>query len=623
MWLNAYLVRHVFAVTFAGQMHSMHGHWMALGRLGDFSWFHPAWWPYWFGGMPMELTYAPLVPWLGGKLGLYAVLAGICVIAPAAFYVLLWQLTGQAGWSLAAALAYSLLSPTQAVLPDGAFDWIHVLNARRIYLNLSWDEGPHQLGLALACLGMAAMMRGWRAIASLLFAVAAAASAFGITAAAAMGLCFAMARGGDAWKEVAKTGALAYLLICPLYPPSLLGVLRRNAEMDPDSVWSGLSWAGLGFTAAGLCLLWMAARKRVGFAGQFGLYLGWLWLAIPVLHVRWGMHFVQQAGRYKSELELAIALGAGILAAWMLGFTPALFRAGLVLLAVAAVHQQTIRHKRFTRNILQQTAAESTVEYSVAHWIAENRPEENVYAGGSVGQWLNAFSDTRQFTGGSFPTAPNLTQQKTHWGVYGETDIEKVKLWMKAYGVGLMVVPGRTSAEFWKPFAKPEAYEGKMELMWGERDTAIYSVGRARREFAHSVKEQALPGSDLAGVAEYVRAVEDAASPELRMHWASRERATIAGKWREGEAISLQMNWHSGWQARQGGQKLSVGSDGLGQVALRPSGSGEIELEYTGDWEWQGSRILSLAACLWWLWMITKFFAESIQTPLALRKTLH
>ena len=36
LWLNAYLVRHVFSLTYSGATHSMHGYWMALGRvMGD------------------------------------------------------------------------------------------------------------------------------------------------------------------------------------------------------------------------------------------------------------------------------------------------------------------------------------------------------------------------------------------------------------------------------------------------------------------------------------------------------------------------------------------------------------------------------------------------------------
>ena len=47
--------------------------------------------------MPAELTYSPLVPWLGWHLGIYAVMA--------------WRLSGKPGWAFVAGLVYSLASP--------------------------------------------------------------------------------------------------------------------------------------------------------------------------------------------------------------------------------------------------------------------------------------------------------------------------------------------------------------------------------------------------------------------------------------------------------------------------------------------------------------------------------
>ena len=84
VWLNAYLVRHVFTLTYTGATHSMHGFWIALGRVMGDSWLLPQWVPYWAAGMPSELTYAPLVPWLSSHFGLYAVFGIIFAIGPAA-----------------------------------------------------------------------------------------------------------------------------------------------------------------------------------------------------------------------------------------------------------------------------------------------------------------------------------------------------------------------------------------------------------------------------------------------------------------------------------------------------------------------------------------------------------
>jgi len=82
VWINAYLCRQIFFIQYTGQMHSMHGFWMAMARLAGNAWYKPTWWPYWFGGMPFEFTYAPGVPFLTATV---ARLAGIGV--PQAFNI--------------------------------------------------------------------------------------------------------------------------------------------------------------------------------------------------------------------------------------------------------------------------------------------------------------------------------------------------------------------------------------------------------------------------------------------------------------------------------------------------------------------------------------------------------
>ena len=61
--------------------------------------------------MPAELTYSPLVPWLGWHLGIYAVMAWIFAIGPVALFLMAWQLSGKPGWAFVAGLVYSLASP--------------------------------------------------------------------------------------------------------------------------------------------------------------------------------------------------------------------------------------------------------------------------------------------------------------------------------------------------------------------------------------------------------------------------------------------------------------------------------------------------------------------------------
>ena len=243
LWLNAYLVKHVFFLTYTGATHSMHGYWMALGRVMGDSWLVPQWVPYWAGGMPAELTYSPLVPWLGWHLGIYAVMAGIFAIGPVALFLMAWQLSGKPGWAFVAGVVYSLGS----------------LEPRRLYLTLIWDEAPHHLALAMVCLAVAAWGMGWRRLAVLAIVPAALANPFGVTGAALFGLCW-VAVIGD-WRTLLYSGILEYLIVCPFYPPSLVGILRANGALAPESVWTWGSWVGLLAVGVGVVGLWCLTRS--------------------------------------------------------------------------------------------------------------------------------------------------------------------------------------------------------------------------------------------------------------------------------------------------------------------------------------------------------------------------
>src|SRR5689334_3684049 len=76
LWIQVYICRRVFFLEYTGQMHSMHGFWMAMARLAGDAWYKPTWWPYWFAGMPFEFTYMPGVPGLAAAISR---LAGISV----------------------------------------------------------------------------------------------------------------------------------------------------------------------------------------------------------------------------------------------------------------------------------------------------------------------------------------------------------------------------------------------------------------------------------------------------------------------------------------------------------------------------------------------------------------
>lgn len=548
VWLNLYWVRQVFSVDFSAQPQSIHGTWLAIARLAESHWVTPQWWPYWYGGMPFELTYAPLLPWLTARVGLYAVLGLSLCLGPLALFTFAYRLTQKPGWSFLAGIAYSMTAPTELLFPDGAFGWSHLIDARRIYLHIVWDEAPHYLALLFLCLGWR-----WWAI-----ALAALASAFGVTSAALLAVCWTMTHGE--WRKVATAGVIGYLVVCPFYPPSLLGVLRANAALFPESAWSTQSWVGLAGVCALLAGLWFATRRLPPYL-RFLLLVTALFAAIPWLELRWGIHFLQQPLRYKIELEFALILLATFAVAAIVDRAPRWVRVALLLAVLWPAGQQVVRLRRFSKELIHRSDPAATIEYRTAQWINQHRPGQVVFAPGSIAQWLNAFSNVHQYTGGSYPTAPTTQQQLLMYAVFGETNPERSIGLLQTVGVETLVVSGPGSAEFWKPFAKPDQFDGRLRLLWEERGTRIYAVP---------------PG------------------PTQAVRWLDDSRALVGG------AGTVPINWHAGWRAfNAGGQPAAITFDAQRQIVV----SEPVLLVYDGGTEAKICRVVSgltLLGCLVW-----------------------
>ena len=150
VWVNGYICRTWFFHPTA-QMNSLDGYWAALVRLGG-GWLTPSWWRYWDLGIPFEFTSAPMVPamtagiaaWghVPAPMALQAVKAIFYCAAPLALFLLAWGLTRAAGYSFAAGLFYSLVSPGKILAPDAGFRWGEFFSPNRFVMQAVWDETP-------------------------------------------------------------------------------------------------------------------------------------------------------------------------------------------------------------------------------------------------------------------------------------------------------------------------------------------------------------------------------------------------------------------------------------------------------------------------------------------------
>jgi hypothetical protein len=630
LWINAYVCRDLW-INPTARMNSMHGFWIALAKRAGSSWFYPTWWPYWDCGIPFEFTYMPLVP---GLTAAWAALRGIphalafqCVtalaycMAPVTLFLMAWLMTRAPGYSFVAGLVYSLTTPTQLLVPDGAFSFKSFWDARRLFMLVTWDETPHVtalvfLPLAILFLSLSIQKRRviFYAAAAVSIALMTLASAFGPSMAAMAALCLLFVlRREDYKRNIVLTiliGAFAYAIASPFLSPSLVKAIRAASANSVEGEWSMGTPTAIAMIAVGWVILWRyLPRWTADWRLQFFALFAYLTSSVPILLDYFHRQFLPQPKRYKFEMELALSLLLVFgLRHWFEKGSPAL-KTALVALILALAGEQIVKDRRYAKDLLVPADVTRTIEYRTATWVEHNLGGVRVMLPGSIGQWANAFTEVQQFGGGSWSAAASQIQQRGLAAIYygGDTpelDARVSLAWLKAYGAGAIAISGPRSQEFWKPFAHPAKFEGVLPLLWREDDVAIYRVPQRTPSLAHVVPQGAIvsrtptrPG-DTAGMEAYVAALDDSSLPIAEFQWQGRNRIRIATSAGPGQVISVQVSYHPGWHAKVNGHKREIRSDGLGLMWLRPEcyGRCEVELEYNGGWELWICRVASYTA---------------------------
>jgi hypothetical protein len=286
----------------------------------------------------------------------------------------------------------------------------------------------------------------------------------------------------------------------------------------------------------------------------------------------------------------------------------------LCVALLAAAYGRVVRHRRYAKVLIQDgTRFAQSIERRAALWAEQNLSGQRVLFVGSMAQWANLFAHVPQMSGGSFPTANNPVQRLASEAVIWPTtaQAETGVLWMKAYGVHAVAVPGPKSPEFWKPLRNPAIFESRLPVLWREEDTTIYSVPHTTDSLARVVPGSALvgrpPGSatDLSEVRRYVTALDDPSSGRASIRWLDREHAVVHASAQPGEVVSVQINYHAGWTARCGRETMAVNRDGLGLLWINGGCKGDIALTYDGGVEAKALKWLSFVTavgCLgWWI----------------------
>ena len=639
--LNAYVCVRVFGLEYSHRMDSIEGAYLGISRHILSSFPDLSWWPAWYGGIPFQNSYPPLLHYL---VALFAGVTKASVprahhIATAIFYclgpvfafVMMKRLSKRPSASFFAALFYTVLTPTAFLVRAVALDMGHPLRPRRLATLIAYGDGPHLAALALVPLALYALdvaltrRSAWRyAGAVLAMASVACTNWLGAFALAILIPCYlATMRGWRDWLVTGGIGVAAYITVSPMLPPSLIRTIQFNAQTiggDWSKAPGELARYGP-FVLLALVLVWFVMGRL-----KVPAYLQMLVLATAVfgfssLSFEWfGIAVIPQPDRYLMELDLVLALTLAMAAALL----PRRLTTVLAVLLCLFSVEQLYRGNRFGRGLIKPIDIATTVEFRIADWCDRNLRGARVMVPGSIQFFFNAFTETPQVGGGFENGVVNYVDRIAQYqvrsgdGVTAVNDVPVSVLWLKAFGVQAVAAGGKQSREYFHAFTNGAKFTGVLAELYRDGDDAVYQVPLRSTSLAHVmmpsqlVTHRPVNGIDLLELRRYVEALDDPALPEAQFVWRTQHSAEILADLGPGQVAQVQVTYHPGWHATVNGKAARLIPDGLGFFAIAPDFTGRcrMELVYDGGREQQiarGASALVFLCWLGWVGMSTKW----------------
>jgi hypothetical protein len=326
--------------------------------------------------------------------------------------------------------------------------------------------------------------------------------AFGAMTLAMAVLCLLCTRSrGSFWRDFRLTLAIslpAYLWISPWLPPSLLQSMAFNAQTAGGAFpWLSPSLLAAVVLLAGFAFLSRLTHGKLPLQLRFFLLFSLLLTAIPTLAYVADWNMLPQSLRYHLEMEAALCLLAVFGLAPLAARLPKPLKAAALAAVLGLAVLQWSNYRAQARELIQTPNLDQTAEYRVAQRLTELFGERRVMASGTCSLWLSVFSDTPQLSGGHEPSSPNWMQRVGVFMIYsgmnaGPRDGEIAVLWLKAFGVHGVHVPGPESREHDKPFENPRKFVGMLQLISQEGGDTNYAVPHRSNSHVYVVPRSAL-----------------------------------------------------------------------------------------------------------------------------------
>ena len=630
LWLNGPLFMHG-DLPFRG---SIEAGYVATAR---FISEHPnpwGWNPFQYCGIPTRFLYVPALPYLTALLVrlfphaavdyTYRVIVSLATcLGPVTLFAFALYFTRSRRWAFAAAMAYSLLSPSYGLFPAVEKDRGIVQLPWRIQVLAKYGEGPHNtalmlMPLVLLAVWLAATRRGYPRIlaAALLLALTPLVNwvgAFALTIACVLFLLSGVGEKSFRVVPVCVGGVFGYLLACFWLTPSFIGTIVFNWPTDSFAYHFGTpqKWLVGGLIASVLLLRLVFRITRASFYLCFVTLAAFTFGWIATFFYLGGYDTIPESRRYAIEFELFLALA--LVEAIRLGARHsnstvrmcAFGTAGVLLLAGtpqlwAYVNEGWSRWKPAPR--------EQSIEYRLARWMADHPPEGRVFASGGLRFRMNSWFDLAQVGGGFETGLQNRVPWDLSYKIRTAHDLAPDRaaadtlLMLKAMDTQYVVIHGPHSREYYRDFVEPERVAASLPAVYHEEDDTVYAL--PPHPLARLVSPAELPGRDADEHPEalelYIAAMEDSARSVLHSTWRDNNTLEIDGKVDNGRLVALSMNSDPGWHASQDGREIPVETDNLGFIILRaaPSPATHIEMRYRVGAE---PRMMAAICVLAWI----------------------
>jgi len=558
------------------------------------------------------------------------VVSAMTCLGPVTAFVFALYFTGSRRWSLAAALAYSFLSPSYGLFPAVEQDRGIVQLPWRVQVLAKYGEGPHNTALALMplvllALWLAGRRRGYPPVlvAALLLAATPLVNwvgAFALAIACVVLLVAAMGEPGFRVWRVFAAGGLAYLLACFWLTPSFIRTIVFNWPTDSFAYQFNAPQRWL---VAGLALSVLLVRLLFRWLGG-SFYLRFVTLAaftfgfIATVFYIYGLDTIPESRRYAIEFELFLALGvveAIRLAMRQPNQTVRLCAMGTAAALLLAGTPQLWAYATQGWSRWAPAPREESIEYHLARWMDRHPPEGRVFATGGMRFRINSGFDIPQVGGGFDTGLQNRVPWDLAYNIRTGKDMrpgretQDILLELKAMGTEYVVIHGPKSREYYRDFVRPERISSALPAVYREEDDTIYAL--PARPLANWLNPEELPGEDAPihpGVLEpYIAALEDPARPALQTRWLGVDSLAIDGAAPPGRLVAVRVNADPGWQAFQDGRAIPIETDNLGFMVLRPAAAAatHIELHYRATAE---PRLMAVLSALAWLAALAALF---------------